>query len=141
MVILAVDLGKTRTGIAVSDKDESFAFPRAVIKEYNRERLYGRIVGAAKENKAELIVLGLPKNMNGSEGFKAEESHSAKEEIEKLCDIPVELYDERCTTLIAHQSLQNCGVKAKNRKDIVDSVAATVILESYLEFRKNRNNI
>ena len=73
--------------------------------------------------------------MDGSLGFKAQESINAKEALEKLCDIPVELWDERCTTVSAHASLQQNGIKTKNRKNIVDSVAATIILEDFLRFR------
>ena len=135
MIIMSVDLGATRTGFAVSDSSEQFAFPRGIVVEYNREKLYPKIVQKAKENSAELIVLGLPKNMDGSLGFKAQESIDAKEALEKLCDIPIELWDERCTTVSAHASLQQNGIKTKNRKNIVDSVAATIILEDFLRFR------
>ncbi len=137
MIIMSVDLGAARTGLAVSDSGEQFAFPRGIIKEYSREKLYEKIVEKAKENSAEIIVLGLPKNMDGSLGFKAQESIDAKSTLEKLCDIPVELWDERCTTVSAHNSLQVNGIKAKNRKNIVDSVAATIILEDYLRFRNS----
>ncbi len=138
MIILGVDLGKTRTGIAVSDKSETFAFPREVIKEYSREKLYAKIAEIAKNEKAELIVLGLPKNMDGSEGFKAEESRRAKEFLESLTGLSVELYDERCTTVIAQKSLWDNGLDTKKGRKIVDTVAATVILEDYLNFRKNK---
>lgn len=138
MIILGVDLGKTRTGIAVSDKSETFAFPREVIKEYSREKLYEKIASVARAEKAELIVLGLPKNMDGSEGFKAEESRKAKEALEKLTGLPVELYDERCTTVIAQKSLWDNGLDTKKGRKIVDTVAATVILEDFLNFRKNK---
>ncbi len=139
MIILSIDLGKTRTGTAVSDKSETFSFPREVITEYSREKLYEKIADLAKTEKAELIVLGLPKNMDGSEGFKAEESHNAKDALEKLTGLPVELYDERCTTVIAQKSLWDNGINTKKGRKIVDSVAATVILEDYLNFRKNKN--
>ena len=137
MIIMSVDLGAARTGFAVSDSGEQFAFPRGIVKEYNREKLYDKIIEKAKENNAEIIVLGLPKNMDGSLGFKAQESLDAKEALERLCNIPFELWDERCTTVSAHNSLQVNGIRAKNRKDIVDSVAATIILEDYLRFRNS----
>lgn len=138
MIILAVDLGAARTGLAVSDNSETFAFPRGIIKEYNKEKLYAKIAEKAKAEKAELIVIGLPRNMDGSEGFKAEESHTAADEIGKLTDIPIELWDERCTTISAHLSLSMNGIETKKRKNVVDSVAATIILEDYLRFRKNK---
>ena len=138
MIILSVDLGQTRTGLAVCDSSETFAFPRGIIKEYNREKLFQKISQMAISEKAQLIVVGLPKNMDGSEGFKAEECRAAAKEIENISGIPVELYDERCTTIIAHADLRNNGINGKKRKDIVDSVAATVILENYLTYRKNK---
>jgi len=138
MVILSVDLGKTRTGLAVSDKSETFSFPREVIKEYSRERLYEKIAEVAKKEKAEMIVLGLPKNMDGSQGFKAEESHNAKEALQALTGLPIELYDERCTTVIAQKSLWENGINTKKGRKIVDTVAATVILEDFLNYRKNK---
>ena len=137
MVIMAVDLGTVRTGIAVSDKSETFAFPRDVIIERNRENLYKKIAERVALEKAEMLVLGLPKNMDGTEGFKAEESYKAKEVLEQLTSLKVELFDERCTTIIAHNSLRQSGKNAKNSKNIVDSVAATIILEGFLNLRKN----
>ena len=139
MVILAVDLGAARTGLAISDKGESFAFPRGIIKEYNKEKLYEKIAEKVKEEKAELIVIGLPKNMDGSEGFKAQESYEAADKIKELTGLEVELWDERCTTISAHQSLSMNGIETKKRKNVVDSVAATIILEDYLRFRKSQN--
>ena len=138
MIILAVDIGQARTGLAVCDSSETFAFPRGIIKEYNRETLFQKIAQKAKEEKAELIVVGLPKNMDGTEGFKAEECREAAEKIKEFSGLPVDLYDERCTTVMAHFDLRNNGINGKKRKDIVDSVAATVILEGYLNYRKNK---
>lgn len=140
MIILGVDLGRTRTGLAVCDKGESFAFPRGIIKEYNREKLFEQIADKAHKESAELIVVGLPRNMDGTEGFKAAESHEAAERLEALSGLPVVLWDERCTTVSAHQSLRLNGKKAKNSKDIVDTVAATLILEGYLRYRNKGKN-
>lgn len=137
MIILAVDLGMARSGIAVCDENETFAFKRDAIKEFNREKLFKKIVETAKIEGAKLIVLGLPKNMDGSEGFKAQESYKAKEELEKITDIPIELFDERCTTVIAHNSLSQSGLKTKKHKDLVDSVAASIILEDFIKYRRN----
>ena len=89
---MAVDLGTVRTGIAVSDKSETFSFPRDVIIERNRENLYKKIAEVANAEKAEMLVLGLPKNMDGTEGFKAEESYKAKEVLEQLTSLKVESF-------------------------------------------------
>lgn len=140
MIIMSVDLGKARTGIAICDKLESMAFPNQVITEYNREVLYKKIANIAKENKVELIVVGLPKNMDGSLGFKAEECKEAAQKIEEITNIKTVLYDERCTTVLAHTALKTNGVFGKKRKAVVDAVAAVMILEDYLNYRKNNNN-
>lgn len=137
MIIMSVDLGKARTGIAVSDSSESFAFPKQVITEYSEEKLVAKIASAAKEYGAELIVAGLPKNMDGSEGFRAEECRATAEKIAKACGIEVVLWDERCTTVSAHTFLNMNDTRGKKRKQTVDAVAATIILEDYLSFRKN----
>ena len=137
MIIMSVDLGKARTGIAVSDSSESFAFPKQVITEYSEEKLVAKIASAAKEYGAELIVAGLPKNMDGSEGFRAEECRATAEKIAEACGIEVVLWDERCTTVSAHTFLNMNDTRGKKRKQTVDAVAATIILEDYLAFRKN----
>ena len=137
MIIMSVDLGKARTGIAVSDSSESFAFPKQVITEYSEEKLVAKIASAAKEYGAELIVAGLPKNMDGSEGFRAEECRATAGKIAEACGIEVVLWDERCTTVSAHTFLNMNDTRGKKRKQTVDAVAATIILEDYLSFRKN----
>ncbi|MBO5852364.1 MAG: Holliday junction resolvase RuvX [Clostridia bacterium] len=138
MKIMSVDLGKARTGIAISDESESFAFPKQVITEYSEERLVAKICAAANELGAELIVAGLPKNMDGSEGFRAEECRSVAEKLADASGIEVVLWDERCTTLSAHTVLNMNDTRGKKRKQTVDAVAAVMILEDYLAFRKNR---
>ncbi len=137
MIIMAIDLGTVRTGVAVSDKSETFAFARDVIKQPERAKLFPRLAQIAADEKAELIVMGLPLNMDGSEGHKAQSCREAAAEIEKLTDIPVVMWDERCSTISAHSALFMSGVGSKKHKNVVDSVAATIILESYLEKRKN----
>ncbi|MBR3961599.1 MAG: Holliday junction resolvase RuvX [Clostridia bacterium] len=137
MVIMSVDLGLKRTGIAVSDKGEGFAFPKGVIVEHNEERLAEKVAAAARENGAELIVVGLPKNMDGSLGFRAEECTTTAEKIKEISGIPTEMWDERCTTVLAHNALNATNTRGKKRKETVDAVAAVLILESYLDFRKN----
>lgn len=137
MIIMSVDLGKARTGIAVSDSGESFAFPKKVITEYNTERLVEKIKLSADEYNAELIVVGLPKNMDGSIGFRAEECSSIAEKIKEASSLPIVLWDERCTTVSAHTALNYTDTKGKKRKEVIDAVAAVIILEDYLAFRKN----
>ena len=138
MIIMSVDRGKARTGIAYSDKNESFAFPLTVITEYNGERLAERIAAEAQKLSAELIVVGLPRRTDGSLGDSAEECMALAERVAALSGIEVETYDERFTTVSAHTALNATDTKGKKRKAVIDAVAATMILEDYLKFRQNK---
>ncbi len=140
MIIMSVDLGKARTGVAISDDTESFAFPKGVINEYNPQKLIDKIACAAKELKAELIVVGNPKNMDGSEGFRSVECKETAQKIMEQSGIKTIMWDERCTTISAHTALNYTDTKGKKRKEVVDAVAAVIILEDYLAFRKNNKN-
>ena len=135
---MSVDLGLVRTGVAVSDITESFAFPDSVITERNPDKLIEKLNDKAKTLSAELIVVGLPRNMDGSEGFRAEECKGCAKKLEEASGIPVVLWDERCTTVSAHTLLNINDTKGKKRKETVDAVAAVLILEDYLKFRKNQ---
>ncbi len=138
MIIMSVDLGKARTGIAISDNGESFAFPKTVITEYNTEKLVDKIAKFATEYQASLIVVGLPKNMDGSEGERANECREIGDKIAITSGKEVVMWDERCTTISAHTALNFTDTKGKKRKSVVDAVAAVIILEDYLQFRKNK---
>ncbi len=139
MIIMAVDLGDARTGIACSDESEQFAFPKEVITEYDPSRRVTRLADAAKAYGAGLIVVGYPKNMDGSAGFKAEACAKAADALKEVSGLPVVLWDERCTTVLAHNALNATNTRGKKRKAVVDAVAATFILESYLAYRKQNN--
>ena len=140
MIIMSVDLGKARTGIAVSDSSESFAFPKTVITEYNTEKLITKICDCSKEYSAEKIVVGFPKNMDGSIGSRAEECREIAEKIKNESGIDTVLWDERCTTVSAHTALNYTDTRGKKRKNVIDAVAAVIILEDYLKYRKNRKD-
>lgn len=141
MVILSVDLGKARTGTAVCDKSELIASPLEVISEFNRGKLAKRIAGLCNERRAELIVLGLPKNMDGSEGESAAAAREFGEILKEATGLPVAFCDERGTTITAHSYLNTTDTRGKKRKAVVDAVAAVIILEDYLRYRKNREHI
>lgn len=138
MIILAVDYGRVRTGIAVSDKDEIIASPVCVITEYTMQPLAEKITAIAVERHAEQIVLGLPRNMDGSEGESARNIRQFAEILHEISGLEVVLRDERCTTVTAHNYLNNTNTRGKKRKEVVDSVAAVIILEDYLNFRRNK---
>lgn len=137
MKIMSVDLGKARTGIALSDESEGFAFPKGVITEYNTARLIEKVAAKAAELEAGLIVVGHPKNMDGSEGERAHECADIAQEISEKSGIETVLWDERCTTVSAHTALNYTDTRGKKRKETVDAVAAVMILEDYLRYRKN----
>lgn len=137
MIIMSVDLGDARTGVAACDSSETFAFPKGVITEYNKEKLLRKLCDKAKELSAELLVVGYPKNMDGSAGFKAQQCEELGKRLAEMCALPLVLWDERCTTVSAHTALNYTDTRGKKRKEVVDAVAATIILEDYLKSRKN----
>ncbi|MBE6731252.1 MAG: Holliday junction resolvase RuvX [Ruminococcaceae bacterium] len=139
MIILAVDLGKVRTGVAICDKGEILASPVEVITEHNREKLAERIAAICKERKPEQLVLGLPKNMDGTEGESALAAREFGKLLTEKTNLPLDFSDERGTTITAHGYLNNTDTRGKKRKNVVDAVAATIILEDYLRKRKNKN--
>lgn len=138
MVILGVDLGKARTGVAVCDKSELLASPVEVVNEHNRERLLERVAQLAKERRAEQIVVGLPRNMDGSEGESAQNARAFGAALAEKTGLPVDFSDERGTTITAHGFLNETNTRGKRRKATVDAVAATIILQDYLDYRRNR---
>lgn len=137
MIILSVDYGDARTGIAVCDKLEFLASPVCVIKESYMPKVILRIDEIAKEKGAELIVVGKPKNMDGSEGFRAEKCIQMAQELSSTVGIPVEMWDERLTTVSAHKALNVTNTRGKERKAVIDAVSAVMILEDFLKYRKN----
>lgn len=137
MKIMAVDFGDSRTGLAMCDKSEFLASPLTVVHEYNFDRCAEKVAEYAKSEKAELIVVGYPKNMNGSIGERAEKCQLFAEKLTELTSIETVMWDERCTTVTAHNYLNETNVRGKKRKAVIDAVAATIILESYLAYRKN----
>lgn len=139
MVIMSVDLGKARTGIAVCDKTEFLASPYTVIFEKSPNKLPEKVAQTAKEVKAELIVVGLPKNMDGSEGESAQSAREFAKKIQGLTGIETVMQDERGTTITAHNFLNTTNTRGKKRKNVVDEVAATIILQDFLDKRKNIN--
>ena len=140
MKILAVDYGDTRTGLAISDRTEFLATPVGTVTERNAERLAQKVADSAKEQGAELIVVGLPINMNGTRGPRAEKCEAFAQMLKELVDCPVEMWDERSTTVTAHNILNTTNVRGKARKAVVDTVAASIILESFLDHRRKNKD-
>lgn len=138
MIIMSVDLGKARTGIAVCDKTEFLASPYTVIFEKSPQKLIEKVCATAKETKAELVVVGLPKNMDGTEGESAKNAREFAEKLSNLTGIKTVMQDERGTTITAHNFLNTTNTRGKKRKNVVDEVAATIILQDFLDSRKTK---
>ena len=136
MKILAVDLGLTRTGIAVSDPREMLASPVATLEERDLERLARRVADTVREQRAEHIVVGHPRNMDGSRGESARRAEDFAARLRELTGLEVALWDERMTTVSAIGYLNQTDVRGKKRKQVVDTVAATIILQDYLDSRR-----
>ncbi len=134
--MLSVDYGDVRTGIAMSDARGILASPFCVIEESYQPKLVDRIVQIVEENKIEKIVIGLPRNMDGSYGYRCDECRSLGDAIIEKIDVDIFYEDERLTTVMAHNVLSDNNVRGKKRKQTVDAVSAVMILQSFLD--KNR---
>ncbi|MBR6567175.1 MAG: Holliday junction resolvase RuvX [Clostridia bacterium] len=132
MVILSVDYGDVRTGIAVCDKMEILASPVTVITQSYEPKLIAEIEKIISKYKPELIVVGLPKNMDGSSGERAEKCKIFADRLSEKTGIKTCMVDERLTTVSAHKALNATNVRGNKRKEVVDAVSAVMILESYL---------
>ena len=138
MKILAVDFGDARTGLAICDAGEMLASPVGTITEYNFEKCIDKVSQKAKELEAEMIVVGNPINMNGTEGPRSDKCKEFAQKLRKLSGLPVEMWDERSTTVTAIGYLNETNTRGKKRKAVIDTVAATIILETYLTYKKNK---
>ena len=130
--IIAVDYGDARTGVAVSDLTGTMTGEALTIQEWNAERLAQRLAFFARERGAVRFVLGLPKNMDGTEGPRAEKARQFAAMLEAESGLPVTLWDERRSTIEAHAILHAAGKKEKKHRANVDAVAASLLLEGYL---------
>ena len=136
MRIMAIDYGDARTGVAVSDPTGSLAGQTFLIKSRKEDVVLSELVRLAKEQGAEELVMGYPRNMDGTLGPRAEKYAAFADRLREASGLPVVLWDERRTTVDAHRILGDHGVRAKKRKDKVDAVAAALILEGYLEYKR-----
>lgn len=137
MKIMAVDYGDTRTGLAMCDKSEILASPLKIITMKDFERCIGMVAEEVKLNKAEMVIVGNPINMNGTYGPRSEKCNLFAEKLRELVDVEVKMWDERSSTVSAIGIMNENNKRGKKRKETLDAVAAAVILESYLAYRKN----
>ncbi len=134
MRIMGVDYGDARTGVALSDLRCSIVGTTSVIHSHDPEKTLAELTSIARANGVTQIVVGLPKNMDGSEGPRAELCRAFADRVGEVTGLPVAMWDERRTTVEAHQILSEHNYHGKKRKNTVDAVAASLILEGYLAF-------
>ena len=137
MKILAVDYGDARTGLAACDPGEMLASPVGTVEHWDPQKVAEEAAKAAKEVRAERIVVGHPLNMDGTAGPRAQLCREFAALLREASGLPVVLWDERQTTVTATRYLNATDTRGKKRKKVIDAVAATVSLESYLGWRKN----
>lgn len=134
MRILGIDYGDRRTGIAISDETEFLSSALCTVKGSDADKVAAEVAEIYKRENAGKIVLGLPKNMDGSSGFRVEHTLNFKAKLEALLpDTEIIMYDERMTTLAASQYMNIADVRGKKRKETIDMLAAKIILQDYLD--------
>ena len=139
--IMGIDLGDVRTGVALSDINEYMASGIGTVTAYSEEKLLSSLMALIEEHKPAKIVMGLPINMDGTRGPRAEKVTAFAERLSEISGLYVELYDERCSTMVAHGILNETlkhGAKAgKKRKQVVDTLSAEIILQDYLDKKRH----
>ena len=136
MRIMAIDYGDARTGVALSDATGFLAGRTFLIKSRKEDVVLEELTALARREGAQELVMGYPRNMDGTLGPRAEKYAAFAQRLEEATGLPVQLWDERRTTVDAHRILQESGKNAKKRKKTVDAVAAALILEGYLDFKR-----
>ena len=139
MRIMAIDYGDAHTGIAISDPTGFLTGFTTTVTAYRPETVTEQIAALAHEHRVEELVLGHPRNMDGTLGPRAGKAEALAALLREATGLPVILWDERRTTIDAHQILFNAGKNGKKRKKVVDAVAASLILEGYLTYRKSQS--
>ena len=139
MRVMAIDYGDARTGVAISDAGGFLTGYTTVVRARRQEQAAEEIAKIAAERRVEELVMGFPRNMDGTEGPRAELYRAFARLVEERTGMPVRLWDERRTTIEAHQILHASGKRMKAHRENVDAVAASLILEGYLTWRKGRS--
>lgn len=139
MRYLGLDVGTKTVGVAISDKTNTLASFLKVIRfdDDNKTKMFEEIVQIIKEKDITNVVIGLPKNMDNSLGFASQRSIDFKEHLEKMANVTIDMMDERLTTCEAENILITADMNRKKRKKVIDGVAATIILDSYLKMKGN----
>ena len=138
MRIMAIDYGDAHTGIAISDPTGFLAGTTTTIHSRKEEVVLEELTRLVRDNRVDELVMGFPRNMDGTEGPRAELYKAFAAKVEEATGLKPVLWDERRTTVDAHRILFEAGKNAKKRKKTVDAVAASLILEGYLDFKRMR---
>ena len=141
MKILAIDYGIARTGVATCDPLETIASPLCVIPSYNHEKLVAELLRVIKESGAQKLIIGKPLRTDGNKSEMAEKCEAFAVELRELTGMDVESVDERFTTVIASQHLHANSINAKKQKKTIDAAAAAVLLQGYIDSRKENCKI
>ena len=136
MRVMAIDYGDAHTGVALSDPTGFLVGTTTTINSWRQEVVVDRLAQLIQEHQPDEVVLGFPKNMDGTDGRKADLYRELAAELEEVTGMKIVLWDERRTTIDAHQILFNQGKDGRKRRKIVDAVAASLILENYLDFKR-----
>jgi len=137
---LGIDLGTKRIGVAVSDRSGTIASPLTVVARSGRvDDDHRRLAALVAEEEAEVVVVGLPRSMDGRDGPAAQGARHEAAQLATVVGVPVETYDERLTTVSAERVLRESGVRGQARRQVVDKVAAAVILQAWLDARRSRS--
>ena len=136
--VIGIDAGTVRTGVAISDTDGFLASALCTIKANGLRALASEIVAKATDHNARLIVIGHPINMNGTLGESSARVHRIADEIRLISDIPVVLFDERCTTMVAASILNMTDTRGQKRKAVIDNLSAEIILQNYLDSERRK---
>jgi putative Holliday junction resolvase len=133
--VLGIDVGTVRVGLAVSDETCTLATPLATIPNDSRT-MWARIAREMEDRDVDRVVIGLPRRLDGSEGDASEHARQFAADLAERTASPIELWDERFTTTIAERALIESGVRRKRRREVIDAVAAAVLLQSWLDARR-----
>ena len=135
--IMSVDFGDTRTGLALSDISRYLASGIGYVSPGGIVKTADKVAEMARDQKASAVIVGLPKNMDGSEGFRADRAHEFAELLRERLDLPVAMFDERMTTMAASRFLNETNTRGAKRKTVVDTLSAQIILQNVLDRLKN----
>lgn len=134
MRILGIDYGEARTGLAVCDENEMIATVIGTVHERDKDKLASKIASVCSEEYIQKIVLGLPKNMDGTEGFRAEHTRLFAQKLQTLLpELPMEFYDERLSTVAASRFMMEANTKGKKKRAAIDALSAQIILQDYID--------